>query len=554
MVTSGLYLLDVVLLPKQNQIAILVLGKRTYDAFATAETHARLTPCFPQALERLEVRVLGVPAEKSSAVCHVIPELIEDGWASGWNRILLCRPCALDLLREVRTSKLIEVQLGSSRVEVPTVGLSAGATPPFSITRPFLSGPSRHPYRISVAFIVNGAGSRYLNEILRYYATAGVEHIYIGVYMENDPGRTMRDCLDFMNAGFVSILDMSDLPGMNWSHPPNATRVGDSSCAIAGTECVPQSMKAIVYDWALFHAKSSDDLFVVHDPDEMMIPPTGKTIPGTIAETVAAEPGILPNLSNLCFFVACPVATYGPLSAEWSDRKFVSRAVDFNLSDGGKKGHVDDPCIRHDTCSSIRDYCRAGGYYAASVKSISVVRNVHQITVHLPGSCKIADNDYHVLTLAGKRFLPGEHKLFERGDLVVVHYVEEFALHRHVPRGHKNVPSVFGSVWAHRINMSVPPLLPLPVAQTEALAQTNAPDINLAGSARVAFLLLPLLLCSVCLSHRLSCRQNASVPSIVLHAVLGSIILATATLVSSLVDFDSSPQGEYRLMPTTHAV
>eukprot|EP00928_Gymnodinium_smaydae_P062221 TRINITY_DN46131_c0_g1_i1.p1 TRINITY_DN46131_c0_g1~~TRINITY_DN46131_c0_g1_i1.p1 ORF type:complete len:421 (+),score=63.32 TRINITY_DN46131_c0_g1_i1:150-1265(+) len=308
---------------------------------------------------------------------------------------------------------------------------------------------SESSLEVSAVLSVHGTKPPYLLETMRFMRASGLSHVYLGVFNEEVLGTVREELKELVGNAFVSLIEMDAWPNMRWSKVS-----GFSDLA----------WKSIINDLALYHSKSWDDLLVVHDYDELVVPTEGALVPAVLKQFVAKAPQVNADLTNLCYFLLCPALTIGSLRQTRqavSDNKISSRAEDFPLMDGGARAPERDsqriPCVATQNCSDSWDYCADGGYANMFPKYIAVVRNVYKTAIHAPGHCSIVDYASLPADLAELGALPRETFVVigrEEG-LIVQHFAELFGRRgRHIRdllRGHATVPSAYTTIWAPRL-------------------------------------------------------------------------------------------------------
>ena len=295
----------------------------------------------------------------------------------------------------------------------------------------------------SVVIPMYGETPAYLAETMRYYEMAGIKHVYFGIVGEKAKGETLKEQMQpFISRGFVSVLESDEWPDLRIHSHMN------------GAESL--RWKTIINDWALYHAKSWDDLLLLHDYDELMVPTQGNTVPDVIQHLLRQE-GV--ELQSLCFFQVCPTVTYGEEGRTVGQRLGLSRAEDFPFMEAGN----DNPTYSvngiggfstrpEDSASAWTPkgragFCAKGGYQNTYPKSIVVVATSYKTGVHNPGSCSAANHDPH----NGEKL--GPYMFVSRESLTVEHTTEMKYPGRMVPRatGSKKQPSAFARIWAPRL-------------------------------------------------------------------------------------------------------
>ena len=194
----------------------------------------------------------------------------------GAQEILLCKAVGIDIGKELHraaqtSSKILEVQLGSEVVNVSTQTLSAGKLG--SVSRNYehrgseLAAHTQSGFNLQASVVIPmyGETPAYLAETMRYYEMAGIKHVYFGIVGEKAKGETLKEQMQpFISRGFVSVLESDEWPDLRIHSHMN------------GAESL--RWKTIINDWALYHAKSWDDLLLLHDYDELMVPTQGNTV------------------------------------------------------------------------------------------------------------------------------------------------------------------------------------------------------------------------------------------------------------------------------------
>eukprot|EP00747_Dinoflagellata_sp_TGD_P210925 gnl/TRDRNA2_/TRDRNA2_84149_c0_seq1.p1 gnl/TRDRNA2_/TRDRNA2_84149_c0~~gnl/TRDRNA2_/TRDRNA2_84149_c0_seq1.p1 ORF type:complete len:575 (+),score=64.41 gnl/TRDRNA2_/TRDRNA2_84149_c0_seq1:86-1810(+) len=466
MASTSLYVHDVMLLPKENSIAIVLLGKVALEGLRSYPDSVKTTALEHAAddgddehnvtLHMTELP-LALPsvADPYSFKCEAIVDYRkeEEAWGSygipDASHILLCRALGVDLkekLTELQRSErgVLEVQLGSEVVDVSAWSLSAAQ---HTITRRYRAPSNteeasrKSNLTASVVIPVFGpAPLLYLNETMQYLNASGMSHVYVGVWKEAVHG-TMKSALrPYIASGFVSFLDLDAFPGnFDW-------RLQCRNFFYKGmwSYCKQDVAKQIVWDWALYHAKSFDDLLLIHDYDELIVPDRIATVPTVIQELSkgTAEP------NDLCYFQLCPFETYGG-NHSLEARGKQSRADDFPIMDGG------DPTFdlkdERKPTTKLLTPCRTGGFADRWSKAIAVTRNVYKIGKHMHKVCSA-----NVIRKYGDRFNEtGGYMFIERKKgLHLQHFSEQFANKRWVKEQHSHdtSPSTFSRVWHPFLN------------------------------------------------------------------------------------------------------
>jgi len=486
--SASLYILEVMALPEENALAVTSLGRRRCEGWPEAALDPR------KELEELPVEILGASTRRELN-CSVLPEAIVAD--RGWSCTLLCSLGRAegrelrDLLR--RTSQdygdALFVKLGGEVARVSPNTLSA-ATRGHYITRAWgRPGPAPRDSRLRASVVVplHGSNPPYLHETIMYFRASGLSHVYLGLFKQQAPGRIRAALETFMQDGFVSVLEIDEWSGFTfesksnfWLHEPQAA----------------DGFKELVNDWALFHAKSYDDLLLVHDYDELFVPVKGESLPAAVEKVLLASqrkreglrkvrgvrdtgnsdrmdiPDALPahratgavpggvvaksaaeelGLRNLCYLQLCAVITYGPIGRDMRDREGRSRAEDFPFADGGESEY-DPKELLEGEWNPLTAFCSPGGYINRYAKAIAVVHTTYKTSLHQPGSCSAVD--FQMLDFANPAFHENYINVSRDDGLFIQHFSELFVPGRYVPGPtHRKNESVFSTVWGPRVSV-----------------------------------------------------------------------------------------------------
>eukprot|EP00927_Polykrikos_kofoidii_P054681 TRINITY_DN49069_c0_g1_i1.p1 TRINITY_DN49069_c0_g1~~TRINITY_DN49069_c0_g1_i1.p1 ORF type:complete len:708 (-),score=82.74 TRINITY_DN49069_c0_g1_i1:215-2338(-) len=510
MTSVPLYLLDVTLMPTENSLAVMVLGTRNYPAVGQ-EVRATLEKSDPRALLAempvalhwqdlhngdvgTEETMLSELQGKETLKCTILDPAVVDSNCVGGSHILLCRfaSAGLDELVQRKRGKMMTLQLGNELVKVSTRTLSAGNSG-YTISRHYTASLAGDRLRASVVVPSFGTVAPYWNETLDYYKVSGISHVYVGVYQEEPPGGTRKILDNYISDGFVSLLELDAWEHLDWDELFSTARTREKYQP-------PEPVISLINDWALYHAKSFDDLLVVSDYDEFMVPTSGKLLPDVISDiarkqrlpkqsskvygpstfggrlrplsllsgtqaltassgTTAMFESLRDHVHNFCFFLMCPVVTYGDQDRDAATKRTepdfrgrVSRAVDFPYMDGGQH---DFKQPQHDSRTPDgMAFCeQEAGHANIYPKSVIVVRTVYKTSVHVPGACS---------AVFLKNSTNGEDKagpyvrVWRRDGVVVQHFTEMRHTGRYVEHveSHIQAPSYYNTIWAPRVKHS----------------------------------------------------------------------------------------------------
>jgi hypothetical protein len=441
MLSAPLYIIDVMVLPRENSLAIMCLDSKAAAAATTANASfaGTLTSTVEEALTNLPIAFLGQEHEHELK-CGIVKPNIKDQNCEGGSQVLLCRAIGVDITDELRkasktSSQVLAVQMGSEIVNVSARTLSAMTAGQWT-SRVYHNDEEQHPkgqqadHELTASVVVPlfGETPLYLAETMAYFEQSGMRHVYFGLFHQKAPGEVRRQLEPFVSKGLVTILETDDWPGLHFD--PYLLRAG-----LTGAEL----WLTIMNDWALYHTKSWDDLLLVHDYDELMVPTLGETVPNVV-KRLLRDDGV--SLQDMCFFVVCPVVTYGELRRPVSKRGGVSRAEDFPFMDGGNKSQ--GAPVSHG--NSLFDFCTEGGYQNMYPKSIAVVETSYKTTLHYPGACSARTKD----PLNGE--FVGLHKKISRNMGLIVQHVSELRnTGRYVPTKNDREASAFSKVWGPKL-------------------------------------------------------------------------------------------------------
>eukprot|EP00747_Dinoflagellata_sp_TGD_P029095 gnl/TRDRNA2_/TRDRNA2_133684_c0_seq1.p1 gnl/TRDRNA2_/TRDRNA2_133684_c0~~gnl/TRDRNA2_/TRDRNA2_133684_c0_seq1.p1 ORF type:complete len:476 (-),score=48.99 gnl/TRDRNA2_/TRDRNA2_133684_c0_seq1:140-1567(-) len=454
MPSTGLYLQDVMLLPKENSIALLVYGEWSLEALqvhddsvkAAAVLHAQNAT---QQVAELRL-ILPSVADSHSFKCAAVDNSEAGANFVGAGHIFVCRAEGVDLdekLEEIQRSKgsVLEVQLGSEVVEVSARSLSASR----DISTPRAYSTSRSSGRssgwtASVVIPLFGHLPPYLEESIQYFNASGMSHVYLGIFNEA-VGGSLRSALDpHIKNGFVSLLELDARQGnFDWRQVKGNNKHPDRAINIP---------KTIINDWALYHSKSFDDLLLIHDYDELVVPTRIATVPTVIQELVESRNGF--KLDDLCFLKLCPLVTYARRGHS-EVRGEQSRAEDFPLMDGGS----DSPQKIWRLGDSD---CLEGGYANIHAKAIAVTRTTYKSGLHEPSACSVprekgGAGHYVTLSRAGTLHLQHFVELYTPSSNYKKKYItpERMYLKQLLDQtDHRQQVSTFTRVWGSMLNRS----------------------------------------------------------------------------------------------------
>lgn len=318
-----LYIANVQLLPKENSIVIFGLGHRLHAGFPTS-MQAMSTELIQEStkeIANLDIVVPHLSDRDYELKCDVIEPRVVDNNCVGGHHILLCRFKGLDLedvLYDLHQSNrdTISVQLNGEEVEVSTrslTGLKHAEMPRRFSPR----SASKTNLTVSIVWAVYGEMPSYLDETIRYLKASGISHLYVGVWSEQKPGSWRKALHPSIQDGFVSFQDLNSWPEIDFSE-----------YSTTNTVFPLELLKSVINDWALYNAKNYDDLLLVSDYDELIVPTKPASIPDLIQDTLLlASPA---QLHKYCFIKMCPFLTFGRKKQE-----LYSRAADFPYMDGG---------------------------------------------------------------------------------------------------------------------------------------------------------------------------------------------------------------------------
>jgi hypothetical protein len=432
--STALYVVDVMALPRENSLAVFGLGARVVPASSNASLSRILTTNVEEELANLPMALLGTKQEHTLK-CGIIKANVADGNCVGGTQVLLCRVVGVDIVKELNlaakaSSQALAVQLGSEVVNVSTRTLSAAHAGQWVSRRYRYGDQARNSgtaagdhLRASVVIPLYGDTPPYLAETMRYFEMSGMQHVYLGLFDQKVPGEVRAQVEPFSSKGFVTVLETDDWPGLHFDSTPG----------------VPVEVwKTVINDWALYHAKSWDDLLLVHDYDELVVPTQGNTV-ASVVENLLRNESL--DLHELCYFSICPVITYGEESLPINKRRGFSRAEDFTFMDGG------NPSVDfHANSNDHWNFCKRGGYVNIYPKAIAVVETSYKTTVHQPGACSALHHD----PFNGERL--GFHKDVPRDTgLIVQHTAELREPGRYVNHQNVKVASAFTQIWGPRL-------------------------------------------------------------------------------------------------------
>jgi len=419
--SADLFLFDVVALPHQNMLAIFSLGPKP-SAFVNSGSTAE------EELNKLTVRLAFHP-RRHKLTCGIIDPRQIDGNGVGGSVIMLCQAPDVNFsqaLEQAQNEKgSLAIQLGQELVHVSPETLSAGQSG-FTISRAFRGLPSNlssgRLLSTSVVMPWFGGVPPYLAETMTYLRKVGVSHVYMGLYNLKVPGEMKNALLKVAQPGFVSILELDAWNVFNWSHPYKY-----------------QTYQALVYDWALYHAKSWDDLLLVHDYDELVVPRRAQNLNLALGNVLSAHGLNTAAIDDLCYLMLCPLVTYEPLAESMANRTNRSRAEDFPFMDGGQ------PMASAPKIELPQDHCGDGGFGTKHTKSVVVVRNIYKSLIHTPAACSRVSYEAQV---AGKWRAIGKMLVVRHEeDVVLQHWPGMFELNRYTPMQHLTNTSIFAKVW-----------------------------------------------------------------------------------------------------------
>jgi len=422
--SANLFLFDVMVLPHQNMLAIFALGPRP-SAFADSGSHAE------EELNKLTVRLAFHP-KQHELKCGIIDPRAIDGSGVGGSIIMLCQAPNVNISKAVQQAQQQEgtlaIQLGQELVHVSSQTLSAGQSG-FTISRTFTSLPSSlssgRLLKTSVVMPWFGKVPPYLAETMTYLRKVGVSHVYMGLYNLKVPG-VKNALLKAAQPGFVSILELDAWKVFNWSHPYRYP-----------------IYEGLVMDWALYHAKGWDDLLLMHDYDELVVPRAGGNLNLAFGKVLSSHGLKTAAIDNLCCLVLCPLATYKKPDKSFANRTNRSRAEDFPFMDGGRPG-ASAPKLKIPL-----DHCREGGYQHIYAKSAVVVRNIYKASIHVPAACSAVSYREQV---AGVWRAIGKMLIIKHDeDLVLQHWGGMFRLDGFTPVRHRANASIFTKVWGPQL-------------------------------------------------------------------------------------------------------
>jgi len=422
--SANLFLFDVMVLPHQNMLAIFSLGPKP-AAFVNSGPHAK------EELNKLTVGLAFHPG-KHNLKCGILDPDAIDSNAVGGSIITLCQAPTVDFAEALeqaqRKKKTLAIQLGQELVHVSPHTLSAGQSG-FTIPRTFTSFPpslsSGRPLKTSLVMPWFGDVPLYLAETMAYLWKVGVSHVYLGLYNQRVPGETKNALQKVAQPGFVSILEL------------------DAWKVFKFRRVEKEVFQGLVNDWALYHAKNWDDLLLMHDYDELVVPRKGQTLNMAWSTVLSAHGMNTSAIDDLCYLLLCPFVTYVPHENSLA-RINRSRAVDFPLMDGGSAE------VMAPNKTLPLDRCREGGYRNVYPKSVVVVRNIYKALIHIPAACSAVS---YKEQQAGSWRAIGKMLAVKRDDDVVLqHWTGMFELNRFTPYRHRANTSIFTKVWG--------PLLP----------------------------------------------------------------------------------------------
>jgi hypothetical protein len=446
--TAPLFITDVMALPRENSLAIFALDVRSYAALAQS-SRDRLANDVELELTKLPIAIRTGGQNDHTLKCAVLMGKTIDSNCAGGTQVLLCRAVGVNISDELlhlagSSQPSLHVQLGGEVARVSAETLSASADAAKWITRRYLrptGSPAKDKLQASVVIPIYDKEPPYLLETMRYFEEAGISHVYLGLVGQYKRGSTREQLQPFLSKGFVSILETEDWGGFHWNtswepyHQPGPkwTKVDIPTIEV---------WKTIINDWALYHAKSFDDLLLIHDYDELVVPTSRETIPSAVQRLLETNKT---ELRDLCSFLICPVIAYG---SEIRNEK--SRAEDFAWADGGQPSFKS----KSDATDSTNplQFCEEGGYTNLYPKSIAVVQTIYKTSVHVPGSCSAGQVD----VLVGESV--GHHRNVHRDEGLIVQHLADMRYPGRFrpPADHVTRPSSFAEVWGSRVRTPQP--------------------------------------------------------------------------------------------------
>eukprot|EP00929_Paragymnodinium_shiwhaense_P049294 TRINITY_DN24873_c0_g1_i1.p1 TRINITY_DN24873_c0_g1~~TRINITY_DN24873_c0_g1_i1.p1 ORF type:complete len:648 (+),score=101.14 TRINITY_DN24873_c0_g1_i1:45-1946(+) len=444
MTMTSLYLLDVLLMPRENSVALFVLSHGSFPAVRDEDVRNALQPDLKVVLDTMPVALVGLASQLR---CSIV---VNDGtttdivgmWANETVDILLCKAMDVDLTSEVcrrqRTEPdgFIVVQVGTEFVRVSVQTLSAGPKG-FSRSRRFSCNPEETTVSFTASVAISSYGSNYppyLVETLEYFKKAGISHTYITQFERS--GRSIHDDVQpFVEKGLVTVLDFDAWEGIDWAMFKKLKRLRFQTATL----CLGN-------DWALYHAKSFDDVLLVHDYDELVVPASLVSIPRAIVAAVEKVPGVSSDLSDMCYLRLCPVVTFSEDSVKEVGRKGISKAEDYSLMEGSVSGVCEESDVKEgaDSCTTV---CDIGGMSNLFPKSIAVVRNIYKTGLHDHFACSVMDAQGGASSSAkpsAGRFL----ELRRDDGLVVQHFLELWSSDHYLPKENtRRLPSTYSEIW-----------------------------------------------------------------------------------------------------------
>jgi hypothetical protein len=432
--SAPLYILDVHALPRENAVAVQALHSRSFRVVRDEAIKSRLSEKVTEELMKMQMTFNSKTHHTFS--CKILGNG-PDGNCVGGTHILYCRIKGFDLETELMSSSALELQLGTEIINISTKQLSAGSPGHWLSRQAYTKRATNSPLSASVALAMYGATPAYLSETMRFFNMSGLSHVYIGLFSQKIPGGVRKELEPFISQGFVSVLETDDFPGIYVDNKFNKMKEEGEHGFLP-----IETWKTMINDWSLYHAKKHDDLLLIHDYDEMMVPLDGGTVPHAMEKLLQGlrSDGVhIKSLSDVCHFNVCPIMAFSSLAGRKTPRREnISRAHDFPIMDGGGS-------TEHKSALGRAQHCSKGGYNPNVPKAIAVVENIYKTSVHVPGQCSVVVHG--TTSNVGPRV--DVHR--EQG-LIVQHFTEVTAPGR-IFWHDSGVDSVFTRVWGPKLKV-----------------------------------------------------------------------------------------------------
>jgi len=425
--SANLFLFDLILVPQQNLLAIFSLCPKGNSTLQDLGSRAE------KELTELHVRLAFYPKDHVLKCGILDSSAAMDYNACGASTIMLCHAPHVNISEHVRRAQeqhgTLAIQLGNELVNVSAATLSSGQTG-FAISRTFKGPPSSlrsgRPLRVSAVIPWFGGVPPYLAETLQYHWKVGVSHVYMGLYQENVPGKMKSMVQKLSHPDFVSILEIDSWNAFDLHHAPSE-----------------QKMQGVVNDWALYHAKSWDDLLLTHDYDELVVPTQTQNLANALQTVLSVHGLSTVAVEDMCYLLMCPLVTFSQTSG--ANLTYHSRAEDYPLMDSGGTNPFEFKF------HNILDSCTVGGFINIYPKSIVVVRNIFKALVHFPAACSAVS--YKEQMRADATSIDRMMVIHRNESVVLQHFAGMFLPNRYTPSPNASRPttSVFTKVWGTQL-------------------------------------------------------------------------------------------------------